>query len=194
MNSNKKQNKKKQIKEMMGEKKQNINLYKQLANRQDQANRQLEQELNDLKQQSMHINAMNPEDLEALRREEEELIHLENQLQNTKQNEFNEYKNMQWEQPGFQNQNILGKQQGMIPQTNPGYEDYQNDNYGYDDGSSLPMESRVINQSQNEGNVFSRPENGSFRNQPVHVNVSFLVFLYGFNMNFFEFEGFFFFI
>lgn len=154
----------------MGEKKQNINLYKQLANRQDQANRQLEQELNELKQQSMHINAMNPEDLEAIQREQEELIYLENELQNRKQNEFMVYKNMQWEEPGFQNQNILGKQQGMIS-NNQGY---QNENYGYDDGSSLPMESRVINQSQNQGNVFSRPENGSFRNEPVSVNVSIL--------------------
>lgn len=168
---------------MMGEKKQNINLYKQLANRQDEANRQLEEELNQLKQNSMHANAMNPEDLEAIQREQEELMMLENELKNRKQDQFHKYQNMQWgEDPGYQmGQNILGReaqQNYMIPQTNQGYDQQSemggmnndvmvNDSLRYDDGSALPMESRVINQDNNRHmnpNVFNQPANQSFRN------------------------------
>ena len=177
---------------MMNEKKQNINLYKQLANRQDEANRMLENELNVMKQQSMNINTVNPEELEAIRQEEEELKMMENELKMTKADRFQEYQQMHWEDNQEQPvQNILGREayaHQMIPQTNqnPNYdqvnESYQqsfhqnpsnvhvNNSMRYDDGSQIqnPIESRVINQQglapgQNP-NVFNRSQNESFRN------------------------------
>lgn len=164
---------------MMSEKKQNINLYKQLADRQDETNRQLENEVVMLRQQqSIHVNAMTPEDMEILKQEQEELERMEHELKTTQMNKFKEYKNTQFEEPQYANtHNILGKQayaENQIPANNQMFhqeEMYQQDQFGqqrlnnnvltsnsnrFDEMNEMvnPVESRVIHQQNH--NVFSR--------------------------------------
>ena len=176
----------------MNEKKQNINLYKQLADRQDETNRQLENEVNQLRHQhSMHANAMRPEDLEVIQQEQHELEQLENELKQTQIDKFAEYQNTQFEEPEYApTHNILGRQafgNEQIPASNQGYQEeggfpdqfeHPNQqvlasNSARFDEMANPIESRVINHQQPgnapDSNIFSRGPQ-SFQNSQKNMS------------------------
>lgn len=152
----------------MNEKKQNINLYKQLATRQDEANRMLEDEVNTMKQQSMAVHAVNPDELERIRQEEEELRMLENELKMAKVDRFQEYQQMHWEdsdQPPTQN--ILGREayaDHMIPQTQQQGPGFHQGNQGYQPGNESFQQ---VNESFQQVNQSYRQVNESYQ-QPFH--------------------------
>ena len=139
----------------MEEKKQNINLYKQIVNQRDKENRHLTEQMEEFNRQSMmRSNFAKEEEVQRLNQEQEDLERLENQLRHKDTDDYREYEEIQWNQmrqeaPHSHNANLSHNQPLNIPPTN-----FHGNNESYD----LHMD--------------KEPEEHHVENIPVVVNES----------------------